>query len=312
MPPKSARITLFISFLKCVILVTYSFVSNSDWRACFSDGYALSCTASWTPAEYTTEDFSPLCFKQCDFFVTGYVDPSCSHYNCGTCPAYTADNGDCQCSASVSNKDLCKSWLTSGFFLLIVAVLHFFMQVYYWLAYNNVDPLGDTYEEVLSRRWLMFCGRLTIIHVPQYCIYSLLEGFCGSIIVVIGLWPCEVFCGKSGQELALVYKQIYLMCAVIVFEFMKLNIYCALKPLLRKGKYENSNLSIWYRICTSVCEFLRPDYFFLFSELMIYQLAILLYACITAYPWYYWSPAKVAELSKEPLAEADEVAIEMK
>jgi hypothetical protein len=181
------RFTVVYSFAKLLGTIVFTLVANTAYLGCISpDRYwqAATCNIGYVwdvdPTSSNPTDVSPqsTCFSLC---IGG------SHLARTTYPPLQeADSppfppNPWECQLELSGQCLCNNWFTFQFSVILLHVVHYVVQCYFYVRYNYFDPQQNQINCVET---YTFAGQNLALFLtqPSMCLLSVVEAI--SIVIV--------------------------------------------------------------------------------------------------------------------------------
>jgi hypothetical protein len=181
----SKRFTVVYSFLKLCGTIAFTLFVNTNYLACGDPSKThstVTCDVSytWAPFEYEYQilSHSSSCMESC--IGTNYK-PTVSYPPDNSLYVPPLPPTPWTCTASLPNACVCNDWMTFQFSIIILHVLHYIVQCYFYMRYNYFDPQQNQINCVET---YTFAGKnLTLfLTQPSMCLLSVLEA--ASIVIV--------------------------------------------------------------------------------------------------------------------------------
>lgn len=262
------------SFCKLVLVIIYGLGTNTQWSYCnkASEGIAYTCYFS------SPDDFEDECQRNCGLggSASSYYDPNVKN------PYYSGGSYICE----VPNSCMCIGWVVGDLILIVLNLLHFFIQLIFFFTFGDFNPQQKMFDLVNSK-YYGFCEShaVEVLFCPTNCILPILESavfFLAVVKAVLGQHTedkgdCNA--ASDGNSLGII-----LLTAILLSESYKANFDRAIKAL------KQSENSYFVRLCWALEALLRVDIALVFATLMNVQGAIgTIYIC-TIFPFCLWRP----------------------
>jgi hypothetical protein len=187
------RFTVVYSGLKLLGTIAFTLFANTSYTACSHPGeyhYGSTCNmdyfwTSYLDGQYDDSVFSlshtDPCLSLC---ASSSSYPTRINYPPITVP-YTPPLPPVpwQCTSEISGECICSNWFTFQFTVILLHVIHYFVQCYFYIRYNYFDPQQNQINCVET---YTFAGNnLTLfLTQPSMCFLSAIEAVC---IVIVWL-----------------------------------------------------------------------------------------------------------------------------
>jgi hypothetical protein len=196
----SKRFTVVYSFSKLFGTILFTLYANTDYLTCGDPSRTYSTvtcdlTYDWNPIYDSSVVTSQSCSTSC---IGTKYRPTTSYPSDSSPYAPPLPPTPWTCTGHVPNACICNNWFIFQFSIIVLHVLHFIVQSYFYMRYNYFDPQQNQINCVET---YTFAGQnLTLfLTQPSMCLLSAIEAAC-IVIVWFGLIAAPgVYCSYASN-----------------------------------------------------------------------------------------------------------------
>jgi hypothetical protein len=193
----SKRFTVVYSFAKLCGAILFTVFVSRGYQYCANPGQyhdGITCPITYeTNSDTGVLEHSSSCFSSCfdTAFPPRITYPSLPSPDCPPLPP-----SPWECNVSISNECLCSNWVVFQLVIIILHVVHYGVQCYFYIRYNYFDPQQNQINCVETYAFAGDNLMLFLTH-PWMCFLSVLEAAAIVIVWVDVVLPPNAFCGGS-------------------------------------------------------------------------------------------------------------------
>jgi hypothetical protein len=257
----STRFTVLYSFGKLMATIAFTLLVNDAYSHCFNPGHyylGSTCAVAYSQSydiysEESTMHHSYTCASSCfgsRFLPIILYPPLPADTNYPPLPPTPWE-----CTVSYSGECLCNNWVVFQLMIIILHVIHYGVQCYFYIRYNYFDPQQNQINCVET---YAFAGQNLMLFLthPSMCFLSVLEAAAIVIVWVDVFLPPNAYCRG---EYTINVSKLPFAGFITFMEVYKANVSTCLK-LFKAGEY-------WW----SVWSLVRIDLFVFYGFTLFLQ-----------------------------------------
>jgi photosystem II stability/assembly factor-like uncharacterized protein len=220
------RFTVVYSLVKLCGTIAFTLFVNTDYLSCGNPSSyhdAVSCPISYEWDSLSVGDVSAS--KECAAICMGFVYQPKFIYPEITVPgAPPLPPTPWECTVQISGECTCNHWMVFQFIVIVLHVIHYMIQCYFYIRYNYFDPQQNQINCVET---YTFAGEnLTLfLTQPSICLLSMIEAICIVLVWIEVMLPFGGYCPSwSASSVSLTSFDVQFAVFITFVEVYKANL----------------------------------------------------------------------------------------
>jgi hypothetical protein len=267
----SKRFTVVYSFVKLCGTIAFTLFVNRNYLECgsmgrYHDKVFCDVSYSWAPGPTAPIYYHVYNSHPCQASCLAWAYPPVITYpptdGMGPPPPPTP----WQCSVEISGECICNNWFMFQFTVIVLHVIHYVVQCYYYIRYNYFDPQQNQINCVET---YSFAGNnLTLfLTQPSMCFLSMIEAICIVIVWTEVSFAPGAHCEDSYYSVGSSFS-LYFAVFITVIEIYKANLSTCGKLATRR--------EYWWALWSLI----RMDLFIFYGFTLFLQSFFFPFSCI--------------------------------